>query len=72
MGDLWYLALAYGVIWLGLVGYVFRLAARAESLGREVDLLRGMLQPDEAVVGEGQGETIASTEARHDEAGSEA
>jgi len=72
MGDLWYLALAYGVIWLGLVGYVFRLAARTESLGREVDLLRGILQTEEAVVGEGQGETIASTEARHDEAGSEA
>ena len=72
MGDLWYLALAYGVIWLGLVGYVFRLAARAESLSREVDLLRGILQAEEAVVGEGQGETMASTEARHDEAGSEA
>ena len=72
MGDLWYLALAYGVIWLGLVGYVFRLAARAESLSREVDLLRDILQAEEALVGEGQGETIASTEARHDEAGSEA
>lgn len=72
MGDLWYLALAYGVIWLGLVGYVFRLAARAESLSREVDLLRGMLQPDEALAGEGQGETMASTEAHHGEAGSEA
>ena len=71
MGDLWYLALAYGVIWLGLVGYVFRLAARTESLSREVDLLRGMLQAEEAVAGEGQGETIASTAARHGEAGSE-
>ena len=72
MGDLWYLALAYGVICLGLVGYLLRLATRAKSLGREVDLLRGILQAEEAVVGEGQGETIASTEARHDEAGSEA
>ncbi len=72
MGDLWYLAMAYGVICLGLVGYLLRLAARAKSLGREVDLLRGILQAEEAVVGEGQGETIASTEDRHDEAGSEA
>ncbi len=72
MGDLWYLALAYGVIWLGLVGYVFRLAARTETLSREVDLLRGILQEEEAVVGEGQGETIVPTAARHDEAGSEA
>ncbi len=72
MGDLWYLALAYGVICLGLVGYLLRLAARAKSLGRELDLLRDILQAEEVVVGEGQGETIASTEARHDEAGSEA
>lgn len=72
MGDLWYLALAYGVIWLGLVGYLLRLAARAESLSREVSLLRGMLQADEAAQGEGQGETVASTGARHGEVGSEA
>ncbi len=72
MGDLWYLALAYGVICLGLVGYLLRLAARAKSLGREVDLLRGILQAEEAAVGEGQGETIAPTAARHGEAGSEA
>ncbi len=72
MGDLWYLALAYGVICLGLVGYLLRLAARAKSLSREVDLLRDILQAEEVVVGEGQGETIASTEARHGEAGSEA
>ncbi len=72
MGDLWYLALAYGVIWLGLVGYVFRLAGRAESLSREVNLLRGMLQTEEAAVGEGQGETVASTGARPGETESEA
>ncbi len=72
MGDLWYLALAYGVIWLGLVGYVFRLAGRAESLSREVNLLRDMLQPDEAPAGEGQGETMSSAGVRHSEAGSEA
>lgn len=71
MDDLWYLALAYGVIWLGLIGYVFRLAGRAESLRREVNLLRGMLQTDEVVAGEGQGETMASAGARHGEAGSE-
>jgi CcmD family protein len=46
MGDLWYLALAYGVIWLGLFGYLFRLTARAEGLSREVNLLRGMLNAD--------------------------
>ncbi len=72
MDDLWYVALAYGVIWLGLVGYLFRLAARAESLSREVDLLRGMLQKEEAAVGEGQAEASASTGARPGEAGSEA
>ncbi len=71
MGDLWYLVLAYGVICLGLVGYLLRLAARAKSLGREVDLLRGILQAEEAVAGEGQGESMASPEDRLGEAGSE-
>jgi CcmD family protein len=46
MSDLWYLALAYGVIWLGLFAYVFRLAARADGLRREVSLLRAMLQAE--------------------------
>ncbi len=72
MGDLWYLALAYGVICLGLIGYLLRLTGQAKSLGREVDLLRGILQDEEAVVGEGQGEMMASTEDRLGEAGSEA
>jgi CcmD family protein len=61
MGDLWYLALAYSVIWLGLVGYVLRLAGRAESLSREVSLLRAMLQADEAAAGEGEGGTVAAS-----------
>lgn len=72
MDDLWYLALAYGVIWLGLVGYLFRLAVRAQSLTREVHLLREMLQADEAAVGEGQDETVASAAIQPGEAESEA
>ncbi|OGO09436.1 MAG: hypothetical protein A2Y61_04340 [Chloroflexi bacterium RBG_13_60_13] len=44
MSDVWYLALAYGVIWLGLFAYLFRLAGRAEALRRDVALLKGMLQ----------------------------
>ncbi len=72
MGDLWYLALAYGVIWLGVVGYLFRLAMRAETLRRDVDLLRGMLQTEEAAMGEEQAETAASTGAQPGEAGTEA
>jgi CcmD family protein len=72
MDDLWYLALAYGVIWLGLVGYLFRLAVRAQSLTREVHLLREMLQIDEAAVREGQGETMAPTGANPGEGESEA
>ncbi len=46
MGDLWYVALAYGVIWLGLFIYLFRLAGQAEVLRKEVRLLRSMLQAD--------------------------
>ncbi len=58
MGDLWYLALAYGVIWLGLFVYLFRLAARAEGLRREVSLLRGMLEADPPG-SEGRDEAVA-------------
>ncbi len=72
MGDLWYLALAYGVICLGLVSYLLRLAAQTKSLGREVELLRDVLQVEESAAGEGQDETMASTGAQPGEAGSEA
>jgi len=50
MGDLWYLALAYGAIWLGLFAYLYYLAGRSERLRREVGLLKQMLQagPPEA------------------------
>lgn len=43
MGDLWYVALAYGVIWTGLLGYVFRLSRQAHDLRQELGLLREML-----------------------------
>ena len=39
MSDLEYVALAYGVIWLGLLGYLLRLSLRQEHLRREVRLL---------------------------------
>ncbi|MBI2914258.1 MAG: CcmD family protein [Chloroflexi bacterium] len=61
MGDLWYLALAYGVIWTGLLGYVFRLSRRAEGLQQELDLLRQMLKPDE---GDGMPPEIGEAEAQ--------
>jgi CcmD family protein len=69
MDDLWYLALAYGVIWLGLFAYLFRLAARAESLRREVSLLRSMLRADPQGA-EAQDQTVA--QASGGEAGGEA
>lgn len=68
MGDLWYLALAYGAIWLGLFVYLLRLGARAEGLRREVGLLRAMLQADPPPA-EGRDEAMAPTGR---EAGSEA
>ncbi len=72
MNDLWYLALAYAVICLGLIGYLFRLAARAQSLSQEVNLLMGILRAGEEPAGECQSETIASTGVQPGEAGSEA
>jgi len=43
MADVWYLALAYGIIWLGLFGYLFRLSRHARELGRELNVLREIL-----------------------------
>jgi len=43
MADVWYLALAYGIIWLGLFGYLFRISRQAHALGQELNLLREVL-----------------------------
>jgi CcmD family protein len=43
MADVWYLALAYGIIWLGLFGYLFRLSRQARDLGQELNVLREVL-----------------------------
>jgi len=43
MADFWYLALAYGIIWLGLFGYLFHLSRRARDLGQELNVLREVL-----------------------------
>ncbi len=62
MADLWYLALAYGVIWSGLLVYLFRLARRAEGLSRELGLLKQILTAgqDPADAGESQSVTSAA------------
>ncbi len=60
MGDLWYLALAYSVIWLGLFVYLFHLAGRSERLRRELGLLKQMLQADPGEAPEGGDEAMAS------------
>ncbi len=44
MSDLEYVALAYGVIWLGLLAYLLRLSLRQERLRREMRILEQMLQ----------------------------
>jgi len=43
MGDLWYLALAYGVIWMVLLAYLYSIARRQESLRQEVKALEETL-----------------------------
>jgi CcmD family protein len=44
VGDLWYLALAYGVIWAVLLGYVYSIARRQESLRREMKAVEEALE----------------------------
>ena len=51
MGNLWYLALAYGVIWIVLLVYLYSIARRQESLRQEVkaiqEALEGELESEE-------------------------
>ena len=51
MSSLWYLFLAYGVIWATLL-YLYSIARRQESLRREVkaieEALEGQLEDEEA------------------------
>jgi CcmD family protein len=56
MGDLWYLALAYAVIWVVLLVYLYSIARRQESLRQEMKDIEEALEsgsgaeeePDEA------------------------
>jgi CcmD family protein len=44
MGDLWYLALAYGVIWVVVLAYLYSIARRQESLRQEVKAIEKALE----------------------------
>jgi CcmD family protein len=48
VADVWYLALAYGIIWLGLFGYLFHLSRKARDLNRELNVLRDVLAAEGA------------------------
>ena len=44
MGNLWYLALAYGVIWIVLLVYLYSISRRQESLRQEVKAIEEALE----------------------------
>jgi len=44
MGDLWYLALAYGVIWVVLLVYLYSIARRQEGLEQEIKAVQEALE----------------------------
>ena len=44
MGNLWYLALAYGLMWVVLLVYLYSIARRQESLTREVKAIEEALK----------------------------
>jgi len=44
MGDLWYLALAYAVIWAVLLAYLYSIARRQESLRQEMKAIEEALE----------------------------
>jgi CcmD family protein len=57
MGNLWYLALAYGVIWVVLLAYLYSIARRQESLRREIKAIEEALKGepgDEEEAGEAE------------------
>ena len=53
MGDLWYLALAYGVMWAVLLVYLYSISRRQESLRQEMKAI------EEALEGESEAEEEA-------------
>jgi CcmD family protein len=44
MGDLWYLALAYGVIWIVLLAYLYSIARRQDGLREEMKSIQAALE----------------------------
>lgn len=54
MSDLEYVALAYGVIWLGLVVYLIRLSLRQERLRDEIRFLKQILGDDQPATEEAE------------------
>ena len=44
MGNLWYLALAYGVIWVVLLVYLYSIARRQEDLRQDVKAIQEFLE----------------------------
>lgn len=42
--NLWYLALAYAVIWAAVFGYLVYLVAQARALRKEVQMLTRVIQ----------------------------
>ena len=47
MGNLWYLALAYGVIWVVLLVYLYSIARRQESLRQEMKAIEEALKGEQ-------------------------
>ena len=54
MGDLWYLALAYGVIWVVLLVYLYSIARRQESLRQEMKAIEEALEGEPEAEGEAE------------------
>jgi CcmD family protein len=43
MDSIWYLGLAYAVIWVGLFAYLVNLAREGRSIHQQMDLLRDLV-----------------------------
>jgi CcmD family protein len=50
MSDLEYVALAYGVIWLGLLAYLIRISLRQDRLRSEIRFLEQLLEDPKPII----------------------
>ena len=69
MSDLAFVALAYGIVWLLVLGYVFNLVQREQELRRDLRGISDLLRERELMAPTVEAETAATVEGQAIEVG---